>query len=206
RDILFNRTNSIELVGKCAVWEDLSGYVYAGYLFVIKLKENLLNPYFLTAYLNSDLGKTILKNKAKVSGNMANFSASLLIKQKILVPPVAIQESFEEKIANVNDQINSLNLSRSLLQNMFQSGLQLAFKSNTAIDEQAIFKDLVKRFSVKDFRNDKNRLQYLIDLFKSNEFNTLQDYSDAKEKLFDLISTDAISQVFDNEKITLLAK
>jgi type I restriction enzyme S subunit len=204
RDLLFNRTNSIDLVGKCTVWENKRGFVYAGYLFVIRLKEEILNPYFLAAYLNSDLGKTLLKSKAKQSGNMANFSASLLGKQKILIPPIELQKQFENEIILVNKQLELLIHSKNILQNLFHAALQNAFKGE--IDEELIFKELIKKLSVDDLKGNKKRLMYLLKLFEENKFDNNDDYMIAKDKLFKLILANEVEQKLQEDKITLQVK
>lgn len=207
RDILFNRTNSLNLVGKCAVWEDLSNFAYAGYLFTIKLKEKSLNPYYFVAYLNSDLGKKILKAKAKQSGSMANFSASLLGKQKVLVPPISLQKNFEQEIRIINKQILLLNRAKNILQTLFEAILQDSFKPETKIDESLIFKDLLKKLTVNDLKNNKKRLQNLLDLFDENKFDNREEYTSAKEKLFELILLNEIEQkINDDQKIILYVK
>lgn len=206
RDVLFNRTNSVELVGKCVVWEDLKNYVYAGYLFTIKLNELKLNPYYLVAYLNSDLGKKLLKSKAKQSGNMANFSATLLSKQKILIPSIKLQKEFESEVKILNNQILLLSKSITILDDLFQIFLQNAFNPNTEIDEEPIFKELIKKLEVDDLNGNKKRLQYLLELFKENKFDNAEDYIEAKDKLFELILANEIEQKVNEDKIILQVK
>lgn len=206
RDILFNRTNSNDLVGKTTVWKKEKGYVFAGYIFRIKLNENRLNPYYLSGYLNSRLGKELLRNKAKVSGSMANISSSLLLKQKILEAPIDLQKTFEFKYIKLEEQTNYLRKSISILQELFQSVLQNIFIKNTEINEAPIFKELIERLSLDDLKGNKRRLQYLIDLFKNNQFDDEKSYSSAKEKLFDLIVEEEIEQVFADDNIELRVK
>jgi type I restriction enzyme, S subunit len=59
-DLLFNRTNSPELVGKTAVWRSDEKYAYAGYLVRIRFKEGIALPEYISAYLNSSYGKKYL--------------------------------------------------------------------------------------------------------------------------------------------------
>ncbi|WP_114819239.1 restriction endonuclease subunit S [Chryseobacterium sp. KLBC 52] len=203
RDILFNRTNSIELVGKTTVWGSLKGFVYAGYLFTIKLDEKKLNPYYLAAYLNSDLGKAILRNKAKQSGNMANFSATLLGKQKILIPPIELQKSYEEEIFNLDKHIDAVKQSHNLLHELFQALLQDIFSSKGNVNENIVFGNLIKRFTSLDIAGNITRSKSLLKLFKDNNFENIADYEHSRQILFELLLSNDIQQKIIDNKISL---
>jgi type I restriction enzyme S subunit len=54
-DVLFNRTNSPELVGKTAIYKGEMPAIFAGYLIRIRRKEDLLDGDFLNYFLNSQI-------------------------------------------------------------------------------------------------------------------------------------------------------
>jgi type I restriction enzyme, S subunit len=54
-DVLFNRTNSPELVGKTAIYKSEMPAIFAGYLIRIHRKEGLLDGDFLNYFLNSQI-------------------------------------------------------------------------------------------------------------------------------------------------------
>jgi len=56
-DVLFNRTNSPELVGKTAIYKCEMPAIFAGYLIRINRKEELLDAEYLTYFLNSIIAK-----------------------------------------------------------------------------------------------------------------------------------------------------
>lgn len=58
-DILFNRTNSIELVGKTAVFDLPEDMVIAGYIIRVRLNERIL-PEVFSQYMNLECLKDIL--------------------------------------------------------------------------------------------------------------------------------------------------
>lgn len=97
-DLLFNRTNSPELVGKTAVWDRDERYAFAGYLVRIRFRESRVLPAYVSGYLNSPFGKRMLFVKARPSNNMSNISPTLLRRLPILVPPIAEQECYLELI------------------------------------------------------------------------------------------------------------
>jgi type I restriction enzyme S subunit len=74
-DVLFNRTNSAELVGKTGIFRESKPMAYAGYL--IRLRLNKLNdPEFLSAFLNSGYSKRMLRGMCKSIIGMANINAT----------------------------------------------------------------------------------------------------------------------------------
>src|SRR5580693_509980 len=62
-DMLFNRTNSADLVGKTAVFRENKTYAFAGYLVRIRTNR-FADSHYLSAYLNSTLGKAKLRSMA----------------------------------------------------------------------------------------------------------------------------------------------
>lgn len=103
-DLLFNRTNSRELVGKCAIWRDTPGaYSFASYLVRLRLMPTLL-PEFLWATLNSPYGKYRLFNAAKQAVSMANVSPTDLARISIPLPPPEEQQAFAVFVREVEQQ------------------------------------------------------------------------------------------------------
>ena len=92
RDLLFNRTNSRELVGKTAVWDRDAKYAFAGYLIRVRFDESRVVPEFISAYLNSQYGKAVLFARCKPSVNMSNISATELLRFEVPLPPLTEQK------------------------------------------------------------------------------------------------------------------
>jgi type I restriction enzyme S subunit len=99
-DIVFNRTNSAELVGKTAVVLGLGPMAFAGYLVRLRVNERAV-PEYISTFLNSPFGKRTLRGMAKSIIGMANINAKEV--QSILIPqpPVALQRTFAGRIAEV---------------------------------------------------------------------------------------------------------
>ena len=76
-DLLFNRTNSKELVGKTAIYrhDGVADMTFAGYLIRARTISNA-TPEYISAYLNSRHGKATLRVRAKAIVGMANINAS----------------------------------------------------------------------------------------------------------------------------------
>jgi len=99
-DVLFNRTNSAELVGKTAIFRDTRPMAYAGYL--IRLRVNKQNdPEYLSAFLNTDYSKRMLRGMYKSIIGMANINATEIQAMKIPQPPLSLQQEFARRVAAV---------------------------------------------------------------------------------------------------------
>jgi type I restriction enzyme S subunit len=99
-DILFNRTNSAELVGKTAVVRE-SGYAFAGYLVRLRTNHNA-HPQFVSGYLNSKRGKAILRGMCKAIIGMANINARELRRIPIPLLPLDVQRAFAARVAEID--------------------------------------------------------------------------------------------------------
>jgi type I restriction enzyme S subunit len=126
-DLLFNRTNSPELVGKTAVWDLDEQYAFAGYLIRIRFNERLALPHYISAYLNSAYGKCLLFTKAKPAINMSNISASEFKNLPILIPKLKDQMKYTNTVRIIRNRLldlsnytsNSNELFSYLIQNIF---------------------------------------------------------------------------------------
>lgn len=100
-DILFNRTNSIELVGKTTVFDLPEDMVIAGYIIRVRLYERLL-PEVLSQYMNLEALKDILRSMAKGAVNQANINAQELQSIKVYIPDMELQKQFVAMKEQVN--------------------------------------------------------------------------------------------------------
>ena len=92
-DVLFNRTNSIELVGKTAVFDLPEDMIIAGYIIRMRLTEKML-PEVLSQYMNLEALKGILRGMAKGAVNQANINAQELQSIKVYIPEMELQKQF----------------------------------------------------------------------------------------------------------------
>jgi type I restriction enzyme S subunit len=107
-DLLFNRTNSQELVGKMGVWNRDEQVAFAGYLVRLRLKPDSADPAFVGAWFNTPEMKALLRTRAKPSINMSNINATEVLKFPVVLPPLAEQR----RIAEVLDRAEALRAKR----------------------------------------------------------------------------------------------
>lgn len=100
-DVLFNRTNSAELVGKTAIFRQTEPMAYAGYLIRLRTKAGN-DPEYLAAFMNTPYMKRILRNMCKSIIGMANINATEVQSIKIAKPPFELQVQFRQRIESLN--------------------------------------------------------------------------------------------------------
>lgn len=83
-DLLFNRTNSKELVGKCEVFNEPGDWVFASYLIRVRLDARKALPRFAADFLSTRAGRLQIDRLSRQIIGMTNINAEEL--QEILLP------------------------------------------------------------------------------------------------------------------------
>ncbi len=192
-DLLFNRTNSKELVGKTAVFNEQSEMIIAGYLIRVRLKESI-NPWYLWGYLNSLHGKQTLFGMCKTIVGMANINAQELQKIKILIPPISLQNQFAQIVQKTEALKAQYKTSLKELENLYGALSQKAFKGEIEMpavahttakiislipeNKKAFAKQVLGGKIVSIFKEDKNfthikfqKLQFLAEHIIEEDLN-----------------------------------
>ncbi|MCS6095842.1 restriction endonuclease subunit S [Shewanella baltica] len=104
-DVLFNRTNTVDLVGKTAIYKGEYPAIYTGYLIKINNNEDILNSEYLNYVLNSHQIKSYNRLVLSVAVSQANINA-----QKLKTYPIPIPPSIGEQtaIANALSDVDAL--------------------------------------------------------------------------------------------------
>ena len=95
-DLLFNRTNSAELVGKTAIYRGSVPAIYAGYLIRI---HPLVNPEYFNAVMNSQYAKQYCYYVKADSVSQSNINANKLGAFLIPIPPSNEQKSISKEVS-----------------------------------------------------------------------------------------------------------
>ncbi len=92
-DVLFNRVNSIDFVGRTGIYKLKRDAVFASYLIRLQVKKDggVLSDY-LNIFLNSKYGRKQINKYARRAVNQANVNAQELQKMKIAVVPLNVQQ------------------------------------------------------------------------------------------------------------------
>jgi len=100
-DILFNRTNSKDLVGKTGLWGDEREAVFASYFIRLRVDRDRLHPSYLWAFMNSRHMKRVLFDTARGAIGQANINSKELKAFPVALPPLTIQQSYATRLADI---------------------------------------------------------------------------------------------------------
>jgi type I restriction enzyme S subunit len=97
-DVLFNRTNSVEHVGRSGIFELDGDFVFASYLVRLRPNSDVLVPEFLNYFINSRLGQGRIRVHVSRGVQQANISAAKLKTVGIPLPTLAEQRIIVDRI------------------------------------------------------------------------------------------------------------
>lgn len=130
-DLLFNTRNTLDLVGKVAVWRnELPQAVYNSNLMRMKFDpEKVSSTYFMNYVFNSQFGIKQLRRIATGTTSVAAIYSRDLLKVKINLPPKEIQRKitavlslFDKELAFLREQHELLQLQKKGLMQRLLTG------------------------------------------------------------------------------------
>ena len=113
-DLLFNRTNSSEWVGKTAIYKKEQPAIYAGYL--IRIRPILIFSDYLNTVMNSSYYRNWCYNVKTDAVNHSNINAQKLSQLMIPIPPLKEQERIVVEVAKWISLIDTIKNSKEDLQ------------------------------------------------------------------------------------------
>ena len=118
-DILFNRTNSSEWVGKCALYDALIPAIYAGYL--VRVRPIIVLSKYLIDVLTSDYYRDWCYCVKTDAVNQSNINATKLSDFRVPLPPIEEQLRIYSKFQEYNELINRISDIEYLLKNKVEN-------------------------------------------------------------------------------------
>ncbi len=173
-DVLFNRTNSPELVGKAAVYRNRSNdpkAVFASYLIRIKVKKSFYDPELLSLFINSFYGREFIKSVVSQMVGQANVNGTKLAAMPIPLAPLAEQHRIvariEELFSRLDVGVEALQKAKAQLQRYRQAVLKAAVEGRLTEEWRKTHQNvelaetLLESISIKEAElpDEKNRPQ-----------------------------------------------
>ena len=177
-DILFNRTNSPELVGKAAVFDLEGTVIFASYLVRITCDERLVLPEYLCGWINSPWGRRWARTVRTDCVSQSNINASKLRTMPVPLPPLDEQREIvrrqrealasaggvEEAIAHAlgrADRLPRAILEQAMRGDLVPSEAELARLDGTEHEPAAILLDRIRADRPLRKRRSRRRLRGL---------------------------------------------
>ena len=101
-EVLFNRTNSHELVGRTAVYDLGDDHVFASYLVRLKTRPTRLLSSYLCAYLSAPIGRRQVMSFATRGVSQTNVNATNLKRILIPLPLIDYQQRVVDLLATLD--------------------------------------------------------------------------------------------------------
>ncbi len=107
-DLLFNRTNSKELVGKTAVFNEDGDYTFASYLIRVRLSRHRADVEFINYLFNSDFLRKQVEIVSRQTLGQANVNARELKEFLVPLPPLEVQGRIVSTMSRLRKRLNGL--------------------------------------------------------------------------------------------------
>lgn len=127
-DIVINRVNSLEYLGKCAwITGLIEPTVFESNMMRFHVDESRINPCYITRLLCSPFIYKQILNRAKKAVNQASINQRDVQNLKILIPPVELQKQYAAFVAQVDKSKVAVQKSLDETQLLFNSLMQKYF-------------------------------------------------------------------------------
>jgi type I restriction enzyme S subunit len=124
-DVLFNRTNTVDLVGKTALYLGDHPAIYAGYLIRVRTNRQKLDPRYLNYVLNAEFSRKYGLKVLSQAVGQANINGQKLKTYPIPLPPTKTeQDRIADALSEADARIGSLEKLLTKKRQMKQGAMQ----------------------------------------------------------------------------------
>ena len=134
-DLLFNRTNSIDLVGRTAIIEDDRPAVFASYLVRLVVDVDRCIPEFLNYFMNWPRTQGEIKKLASRAVGQANINASKLRTVLFPLPAIDEQQDIVAILDAIDRKIDLHRRKRGVLEELFKALLHKLMTGEIRVGE-----------------------------------------------------------------------
>lgn len=120
-DLLFNRTNSIDLVGRMSIVEDVRPAVFASYLVRLVVDADRCIPEFLNYFMNWPRTQGEIKKYASRAVGQANINATKLRTVPFPLPSINEQQNIVTLLDAIDRKIDLHRRKRDMLEELFKA-------------------------------------------------------------------------------------
>jgi len=133
-DVLFNRTNTVDLVGKTSIYDGEFPAIFAGYLIRINVDSARLDSKFLNYVLNAEFSRKHSAKVLSVAIGQANINGQKVKTYPIPTPPtVAEQRAIAAALSDVDALLAKLDQLIAKKRDLKQAAMQQLLTGQTRL-------------------------------------------------------------------------
>lgn len=134
-DVLLTEGGDWDKLGRGAVWQgQIKDCIHQNHIFRVRTDNSLCEPYFLSNYISSPIGKAYFQNASKQTTNLASINKTQLKALPVYLPPIKEQRRIIAYLDNLQVKVDALKRHQdetaAELSAMLPSILDKAFKGN----------------------------------------------------------------------------
>jgi len=107
-DVLFNNTNSPELVGKTAYYDLSESATFSNHMTRVRCNASILDPKYCAIALHQNWREGYFRNVCNNHVSQSSVSRSVLLETPLLVPPLPEQKRIVAKIEELLPRVNAV--------------------------------------------------------------------------------------------------
>ena len=135
-DIIFNNTNSEELVGKTAYWSEPLKSVLSNHMTIIRvLKTDTLSPSYLAKFMYRKWTENYYKLLCRRHVNQSSLSLDRLKQSMVSFPSISEQQEIARILSVVNRKIEAEQNRKTVLQTLFKTMLHLLMTGKVRVKD-----------------------------------------------------------------------
>jgi len=124
-DILFSHINSLEHVGKTAIYKGKPSFLIHGMnLLLLRTKKSICSPFFLIYVLKSEEVRGKIRNLSRQAVNQVSVNTFDLYNLKLILPPLPEQQRLAEILSQIDQTIEKEEQYKEKLQKIKQGLMQ----------------------------------------------------------------------------------
>lgn len=185
RDVLFNRTNSYEYVGRTGIYYSNINSIrtFASYLVRFVADEQYVKNEYLACFLNTKQAKKEIRRRARQSINQTNVNPEEV--KEIEIP--LLSDYFQKEIVNLFQESNKLRIQAEHFYNQAEDILNREL-GITNIEN-------TKNYSVKSFSESFCESNRLDAEYYQDKYDSIKELLDTKENV------ESLCHIYDNNYI-----
>jgi len=136
-DVIFNNTNSEELVGKTAYWNREGKFTLSNHMTLLRVEKNeILDPLFLASYLHKNWMDGFYLQVRRRYVNQASVTLNVLKDLPLPLPALPVQKRIAEILQTVDEKTQAEEKKKQALDNLFNSMLHMLMSGKLRVKFQ----------------------------------------------------------------------